>query len=168
MKDTEFRGIVLNAFYEARTRGGGPLGFDDLQLGISKDDFVRISDQLDEHGLIEWHPIPGNQGQTIDGLGTISACGVDVIESEGEDSPLRIEMPVTQNIHISNSQGIQVGNHNTQNIISSIETLITQLDASDAAPEEKQEAKKRLRDFLKHPITAASLGSGLTKLLELL
>lgn len=168
MKDTELRAVVLQALYDKRRDEKRYLGYEDFDLDISKDDFLRIADQLEEHGLIEWKPLIGSQGQRVDGRGYITGDGVSAIETDGEDSPLRIEMPVTQNINISHSQGIQVGDHNTQNIVSAIESIIHEIEASDASPAEKAEAKSKIKDAITHPLTAATFGAGLAKLLELL
>jgi hypothetical protein len=75
----------------------------------------------------------------------------------------------TTNISISHSQGFQVGDHNIQQIVASLHTLISQIDAADAPPEEKRDAKKRLQDFLAHPLVSAIVGGasgGLTGLLK--
>jgi hypothetical protein len=75
----------------------------------------------------------------------------------------------TTNISISHSQGFQVGDHNIQQIVASLHTLISQIDAADAPPEEKREAKNRFRDFLAHPLVSAIVGGasgGLTGLLK--
>lgn len=168
MKDTQMRGMVLQAFYENRRAEKPDQGFKDFDLPIGKDDFLRIAEQLAEHGLLDWHPLRGSQNQRVDGRGSITSFGVDVIESEGEESPIRMEFPVTQNIHISHSQGIQVGNHNTLNIVSAFEDLIREIDSSDAPASEKAEAKGRLRTFLQHSLTAAIVGPAATKLLDIL
>lgn len=168
MKDTEMRGMVLQAFYEKRRAEKPDLGFNDFDLPIGKDDFLRVAEQLAEHGLLDWHPLRGSQNQRVDGRGSITSFGVDVIESDGEESPIRMEFPDTQNIHISHSQGIQVGNHNTLNLVSALEDLIHEIDSSDAPAAEKAEAKGRLRTLLQHSLTAAIVGPAATKLLDLL
>jgi len=168
MKDTQMRGMILQGFYEKRRAEKPDLGFNDFELPIGKDDFLRVCEQLAEHGLLDWHPLRGSKNQRVDGRGSISAAGVDVTESDGEDSPIRMEFPVTQNIHISHSQGIQVGNHNTQNLVSALEGLIKEIEASDSSSAEKAEAKGRLRTFLQHSLTAAIVGPAATKLLDLL
>jgi len=168
MKDTEMRGMILNAFYEKRRSERPDLGFDDFDLSIGKDDFLRVSDQLAENGMLDWHPLRGNKNQRVDGQGSITAFGVDVIEGDGEGSPIRMEFPTTQNIHITHSQGIQVGNHNTLNLVSALEDLVREIEESDATPKEKAEAKGRLRSFLQHSLTAAIVGPASSKLLDLL
>lgn len=95
MKDTEMRGMVLQAFYEKRRAEKPDLGFNDFDLPIGKDDFLRVAEQLAEHGLLDWHPLRGSQNQRVDGRGSITSFGVDVIESDGEESPIRMEFPDT-------------------------------------------------------------------------
>lgn len=75
--------------------------------------------------------------------------------------PRTPEKPV-QNFHFNNSSGIQIGDHNTQQIQVAIQDLAQKIDNSDAPPEQKQEAKSRLADFLKHPATVAVLGAAAT------
>jgi hypothetical protein len=77
--------------------------------------------------------------------------------------------PSVTNIHISNSQGFQVGDHNTQNIIDGFKTLISEIEKTSASPADKKEAKGKLASFLEHPLTVGILGGaagGLTALLK--
>ena len=66
--------------------------------------------------------------------------------------------PPVQNINITGAQSVQVGDHNTQNIVNSIEALVQKIESSSSSPEEKQEAKHLLGQFLAHPLTASILG----------
>ncbi len=82
------------------------------------------------------------------------------------DTPKR----VTNNITINNSQGFQIGDHNTQHFVEGIKAIITEIDNSNASLAEKKEAKGRLAAFLEHPLTAGILSGavgGLTGLLKL-
>lgn len=161
MKDTELRGIVLKKFYDLRKKGGYAQVHD---LGVSlpevtETDLCNVCDQLGEHDLIEWKPVQDNMGKTIDGAGKIVARGVDVIESDGQGSPLKMTLPsVTQNIQIHGSQNIQIGNQNTQTITSSMESLISMISQSKATDAEKAEVKGKLQAFLEHPLLGAILG----------
>ncbi len=161
MKDTELRGIVLKKYYDLR-RSGGYVQACDLKISlpdVTETDLCNIGDQLGEHGLLDWNSVQDEMGKTVDGAGRISAKGVDVIESDGAGSPLKMTLPsVTQNIHINGSQNIQIGNGNTQTIVTSIESLISRIDQSKAPEAEKKEIKGRLREFLEHPLLGAILG----------
>jgi hypothetical protein len=64
----------------------------------------------------------------------------------------------TVNISISHSQGFQVGDYNTQNIVDSFKQVIERLAGGPGTPEEKAEAKSRLKAFLEHPLTSAIVG----------
>jgi hypothetical protein len=79
-----------------------------------------------------------------------------------------VPTPSSTTVNIANSQGIQVGNHNVQNIVGSLEQLIQAIDSSDATPEHKAEAKGKLKAFLQHPATAAVLGAIAAKLIAML
>ena len=79
-----------------------------------------------------------------------------------------VPIPSGNTINISHSQGIQIGDGNVQNILGSLQTLAQAIDASDAPPAQKADAKAQLRAFLAHPITAAVLGSAVGALLGML
>ena len=86
---------------------------EDFNPPIKKDDILYISEQLSQHGLIDWKPLK-NGPRLVDGSGKITANGIDVIENDGLNSPIQIFIP--QNINISNSTGVQIGNNNSQEI----------------------------------------------------
>lgn len=65
----------------------------------------------------------------------------------------------TQNINISGNSSVQIGNHNTQNIINAFDSLVKEIESTDASNDEKQEAKSRLKEFLEHPLVVAVLGT---------
>ena len=60
----------------------------------------------------------------------------------------------------------QIGNHNIQNIEATFQSLVQQIDASSASPEEKQEAKGRLLKFLESSATCAAIGGAVGPLIE--
>ena len=74
----------------------------------------------------------------------------------------------TTEINISDSQ-FQIGNHNTMvTIVHAFETLIQQIEESDASEEEKRGARQRIADLLKHPLVVKALGEAAEKLPALL
>ncbi len=79
-----------------------------------------------------------------------------------------VPTPSATTINISNSQGIQIGDGNVQNIVASLDTLAKAIDSADAPPEEKADAKAKLKAFLRHPLTTAILGSAAGKLITML
>ncbi|WP_329840716.1 hypothetical protein [Stenotrophomonas geniculata] len=70
--------------------------------------------------------------------------------------------PTTQHrphtINIQGSHSIQIGDHNTQNVVGAVQTLTHAIDASSGTEDEKAEAKSRLAKLLEHPILASVLG----------
>ncbi len=77
-----------------------------------------------------------------------------------KDTSLLNAMPTAgSNIHITGSQGIQIGDHNTQNIISAFERIVSNIEEANVSEQDKQEAKGRLKAFLSHPLVAAILGA---------
>ena len=79
-----------------------------------------------------------------------------------------VHTPSSTTINISNSQGIQIGDHNVQNIIASLETLVKAIESADSTDEEKATVKKKLKDFLSHPLTTSVLGSAAGKIISML
>ena len=77
-------------------------------------------------------------------------------------------MPKSTTINISNSQGIQVGDHNIQNISNGLSELIQQIESSDTSPEMKTEAKGKIRELINNPTIASILGGATAGLLALL
>lgn len=65
----------------------------------------------------------------------------------------------TQNITINGAGSVQVGDYNTQNIVNLLDTLKTKIEAADADPKEKEEAKGLLRKLLEHPLVVSILGA---------
>jgi len=64
-------------------------------------------------------------------------------------------------INIQGSHSIQIGDHNTQNVVGAVQTLAHAIESSSGTEDEKAEAKSRLAKLLEHPILASVLG-GLT------
>ena len=87
-----------------------------------------------------------------------------------KDSSLLNKSPVHKNttINISNSQGIQVGDHNTQNIETGLKELVEQINTSGVNESEKQEAKSTLRQLMDNPVVAGVLGGATSGILALL
>lgn len=65
---------------------------------------------------------------------------------------------VVNNVSITHSTGVQVGNHNTQDIQAAFISLERAIDAQNATPEAKADAKSKLKAFLQHPLVVAVLG----------
>ncbi len=71
----------------------------------------------------------------------------------------------TVNIH--NSNGIQVGDYNTQHIENGIADLLKKIEGSEASKEDIEQAKGRVAQMLEHPLISAILGSGVGALIGL-
>lgn len=74
---------------------------------------------------------------------------------KGEEVPKK---PEAQSIHIHNAQSVQVGDHNTQNVVNMFQALAEKIENSNASPAEKGEAKSRLRAFLENPLVNTLIG----------
>lgn len=73
----------------------------------------------------------------------------------------------TNHINIHGSTGIQIGDHNIQNLELAMKELLTSIENSNASPVEKQEVRNRLQSFLAHPLVNTAVGAGLTAALGL-
>jgi len=84
-----------------------------------------------------------------------------------KDSSL-VDPPSKTTINITNSQGIQIGDGNVQNIVASLDTLAKAIESADVPEDQKADAKQKLKAFLSHPLTTAVLGSAAGKLIGML
>ena len=131
--------------------------FKDVKADFEADDLFRICDQLGQHGLVDWQGLRDHKGKTIDGMGMISAFGVDVIEG-GASAPISITLDQSHNISVSSSSHVQIGDGNVQGISIHVQHLAEAIDTAKASPEQKAEAKGALRQFLEHPAVTTVLG----------
>ena len=120
---------------------------------------MSICAQLGQHGLIKWTPRAGLVG-LVDGLGTITANGVDVMEGVVELPPTLV-LDQSQKITVSSSTNVQIDNSNSQSFSVEIDKLICAIDHSTGNEEQKMEAKSLLGAFLRHPLVCSIVG-GLT------
>jgi hypothetical protein len=68
-------------------------------------------------------------------------------------------MSIGNQVNISgSSHTIQVGDHNIQQIVSSLTNLQALIDASHGTPDQKAEAKSQLQKFLRHPLVVSITG----------
>ncbi len=82
--------------------------------------------------------------------------------------PKKTQPSTTNHINIHGSTGIQIGNHNVQNLEVALKEVLASIDNADAPKEEREEAKNRLNAFLAHPLVAAAVGGALPVALGLL
>lgn len=73
--------------------------------------------------------------------------------------------PPSQTFNIHGVQSLQIGDHNTQNIINSFQALKNQIESSSATPEQKEEAKSLLAKLISHPLVTSLLGAAAGALL---
>lgn len=64
---------------------------------------------------------------------------------------------VVNNVSISHSTGVQVGNHNVQNMLAAFTSLERAIDAQHGSAESKTDAKAKLKALLQHPLVVAIL-----------
>lgn len=156
MKDTQLRGIILAKYYERRRGQMFMPKPDDFDPPIPIVDILGISDQLGQHGLIEWKALKYISG-IADGQGKISAFGIDVVE--GEATPdIKVEFVQNKSVNITGSSNVVVGDHNQLTVTQHIAELARVIDNSSGTPEQKAEAKSIIRRLAEHPLVAAIAG----------
>ncbi|PIG09612.1 hypothetical protein [Comamonas sp. 26] len=163
MKDTDLRGELLNVLYENRRDEDFVPSSGNFSFPFSDDDILSIAMQLNEHGLVNAKATHYLGSKTAMHYCHISALGIDTVES-GSSPNLRINLVPQQNITISGSSNVIVGNNNKQSVNHSVQELARVIDSSTATPEQKEEAKGLLKKFLEHPLLTA-VASGAVGLL---
>lgn len=153
MKDTELRGLLLQVFYKRRREHWFLPKAQELGVEVSEEDILQVCDQLAQHGMLEWKSLKSH-GNVNAGMGKISAFGIDVVEQEAKPD-IKVTFVQNQNINISGSTNVVVGDHNTQAITQTVRGLISIIESSSAPPEQQAEAKSLLRKLLEHPLLAA-------------
>lgn len=146
-----------------------------LKSVFEKNKFTVFDDTLDvSEGDIVERPLPTGKAERHDIVHVHFSQGLHNIPSSydlqvrKQGSLVQFQKPNVTHISISNSQGFQVGDHNTQNIVDSFKDMIERIEQSSATPEEKKEAKSRLRVFLEHPLTSTIVGGAVGVLTGLL
>jgi|688.fasta_scaffold464082_1 hypothetical protein len=69
-------------------------------------------------------------------------------------------------VNITQSHGIQVGDHNSLAISSGLDSLITEIDKSTTDLQAKKSAKDALANLLRHPIVVAVVGKSIDALVK--
>jgi hypothetical protein len=161
MDDNDLRGLVLNKYYRKRRDGWVQWkseDFQDVEADFTAADLFSVCDQLGQHDLIEWKGLEDNSGVTINGRGKITAFGIDVVEKK-QAPPISINFDYgDHSIAVSSSSNVQIGSGNIQNVSLHVQKLWEAIQAAEASPEKKEEAKTALRKFLEHPAVTAVLG----------
>jgi hypothetical protein len=152
MKDTELRGLILQAFYDRRqTRVILRPSAGWIDSRTSDDEVVRIREQLGDHGLLDWHP--DYEG----GAGSITAYGVDVVE--GQRSPdIAVQLVQHDTTNISNSTNVVVGNNNSQAVVNAFEEILRAIEASSGDAASKAQSKSLLSQLASSPVIAQIIG----------
>ncbi len=163
------RDMIVIRHQDGRTTGP-------LKVAFSSDTFRVFDEHLDvsEGDLVD-RPLPNGKAERYNIVHVAFSQGLQPIPPsfalrvQKQGSLVQYKEPPVTNISISNSQGFQIGDHNTQSIVDSFKQVIERIEQSPGTAEEKAEAKSRLRSFLEHPLTAAVVGGavgGLTGLLK--
>ncbi len=146
-----------------------------LKAVFGKGKFTVFDGTLDvnEGDLID-RPLPNGKAERYDVLEVNFThkfhsipAHIDM-EVRKQGALVQFDRAKTVNIAIHNSQGFQVGDNNTQNIVDSLKQVVERIESAPGTLEEKEEVKSRLKLFLEHPLTSAVLGGAAGGLTELL
>lgn len=69
-------------------------------------------------------------------------------------------------VNITQSHGIQIGDHNSLAITSGLDSLITEIEKSSSDLHAKKNAKDALANLLRHPIVVAVVGKSIDALVK--
>lgn len=163
MTDIQLRGIVLSHLYDKRRDHDHLPDPADFTPPLKEADLISICDQLMQHRLVDANIQDVISGERFLVYCRISARGIDVVET-GSSPDLRIDLMAGQNITISGSSNVIVGNHNQQSVHDSVQELVRIIESSTASTAEKEQAKGLLRQVLEHPLFASVAGTALTLL----
>lgn len=163
MKDSELRGTVLRRLYDLRRSGKQFLTASNpaLDPSLTLQETLRVCEQLAQHGLVEadlHRNLSTRDGGFDSGIVKITAQGVDVVEGN-PSSDIKIEFMQTNNINVTNSSGVVIGDGNSQTITTQLEVLLREIDKSDATESQKADAKTLLRKLVESPAVGAVLGA---------
>ena len=138
MRDSELRGLILEALYNQRRKDLVNLDQEVGELPLPHGGTESILRQLVKKGLVE-RPV-----QPLNGLGNarITAYGIDVVQ--GTTSP-PVSILLHQRITV---QDVQVGEGNIQNI--SDTKLNVPMDHSEASQDKPKSSFERISKWWKH------------------
>jgi hypothetical protein len=161
MRDIDLRGEVLKVLYDARsTHPQFNFGALASHVTAHKSDVARICDQLAQSNLIKWVPARAMGGIVIDGMASISADGVDVIE-ETRQAPISITLH-DRRITVSGSTNVQIGDSNSIQANINLSKIMEAIDQSSASPAQKEEAKSLWSKLTNNAAFAAIVGAVMT------
>ena len=150
MTVSELRGLLLEKYYERRKERLIGLVPSDFDGKLNEQDILNIAGQLADHGLIHWRSNTGHGG-IGGGMGTITAAGVDVVESK-VPAPIEIHLSHDRSLPPSSSSGVIPANETKQSVGVAIERLAQAINDSDASAAHKRAATLLLRAFQEHPL----------------
>ena len=93
-------------------------------------------------------------------LGGLTLEGEKYLSDEYDTLPSK--QMTSNTFTFNNSNGIQIGNHNNQQLQITIKQLVEKIESSESSEAEKSEAKSLLNNFLCHPLVSAIIGGAMS------
>ena len=150
MTDDELRGLLLEKYYQRRKERLIGLVPSDFDGKLNEHDILNIAGQLADHGLIHWRPNLGHGG-IGGGMGTITAAGVDVVESK-TPAPVDIRWSQDRGRQKTAPSRVIPAIETRQTVGVAIERLAQAIEDSGASAANKRAATLLLRAFQEHPL----------------
>lgn len=150
MTDDELRGLLLEKYYQRRKERLIGLVPSDFDGKLNEHDILNIAGQLADHGLIHWRPNLGHGG-IGGGMGTITAAGVDVVESK-TPAPVDIRWSQDRGRQKTAPSRVIPATETRQTVGVAIERLAQAIEDSGASAANRRAATSLLRAFQEHPL----------------
>lgn len=80
------------------------------------------------------------------------------LDVKRQGAPERARAGEVSNIYNTNSQNVQIGDYNVQNVMGMLQGLVSEIDKADVPAEQKNEARRRLQELLTHPVVTSIMG----------
>ena len=185
MTDDELRNLMIGSCYIKQTIPG-PVRLSSISTaGAGQTDFLKAGGELVRTGYLRQHrPTPDTVQDLDDILGSfeLTPLGIESFEDKlkkpGQPTPFGRMDAATVVIQFPWFGGKASYNDNSHSESSTTSTDITlrlqvalgdiveQIEKSKATPEEKADAKSKLKAFLKHPLVIALAGAAVKPLAE--
>lgn len=184
MNDDELRNLVMGSCYIKQTIPG-PVRLSSVSAGGGPADFLKAGSELVKTGYLrQLQPMPDTAQELDDILGSfeLTPFGIesfeDRLKKKGQPAPFGKMDAATVVIQFPWFGGKASYNDSSHHESSSTHTdiaiqlqvalgnIVEQIEKSAATPEEKADAKSRLKAFLKHPLVVALAGAALKPLVE--
>jgi hypothetical protein len=164
MTDYEIRQQVLQHLYDNRRTHSDGLSVPNIaeSLELDIETIKTAARQLDDLYQVRYEKTIGGKGTV-----TITTDGVTEIEGVGGSTPITVNQNTFNTSSESGNSNVNVGDgtfNSTQTTNISVTDIIEKLNALEAPPEEKEEAKSLVTQLTHNPLICAVVGGAVSGL----